>query len=67
VTGIGLTELLLFMSMIILVPGALWMVAKRRNRNQEEKQQKKAVGLVLFGSLVWAMVVCVLYVLFQHP
>jgi hypothetical protein len=33
----------------------------RRNRNQQEKQQKKAVGWVLVGAMV------VLYVLLHQP
>jgi Na+-driven multidrug efflux pump len=65
--GIGLTEFLLFVIMVMFVPAAWWMVSKRRNGNQKEKQQKKAVGLVLVGGLVWAMVVFVLYVFVHHP
>jgi hypothetical protein len=49
--------------MIIIVGLVLWMV--RRNRNQQEKQQKKAVGWVLVGALVGSMVV--LYVFLHHP
>jgi uncharacterized membrane protein len=60
VIGIGVTELIF---MIIIVGLVLWMV--RRNRNQQEKQQKKAVGWVLVGALVGSMVV--LYVFLHHP
>jgi uncharacterized membrane protein len=56
VIGIGVTELIF---MIIIVGLVLWMV--RGNRNQQEKQQKKAVGWVLVGSMV------VLYVFLHHP
>jgi hypothetical protein len=64
--GIGTTELFMFLIMI-LVPAGLWRVHKRRNRSQQEKQQKKAVGLVLVGAFFGAMVLFVLYVLVHHP
>jgi Kef-type K+ transport system membrane component KefB len=66
--GIGITELgLLLFFMIMGVSAALWTVRKHRNRNQQEKQQKKAGGLVFVGALVGVMAVFVLYALFHHP
>jgi ABC-type spermidine/putrescine transport system permease subunit I len=63
--GIGLTEFLVFIVPAAIGGWTVWTVSKRRN--QQGKQQKKPVGLVLAGALVGAIGVFVLYALLHHP